>query len=71
MARLSGIVVKFMCSASVAWGSLVWTLGVDLALLIKPCCGGRPTYKIEEDGHTDVGSGPVCLSKMRRIGNRY
>ena len=21
------------------------------ALLVKPCCGRRPTYKVEEDGH--------------------
>ena len=21
------------------------------ALLIKPCCGRHPTYKVEEDGH--------------------
>ena len=25
-----GIVVKFPCSASAAWGSLVWILGTDL-----------------------------------------
>ena len=25
--------------------------GVDMALLGKPCCGRRPTYKVEEDGH--------------------
>ena len=33
----------------------------------KPCCGRHPTYKVEEDGH-DVSSGPVFLSKKRRIG---
>ena len=21
------------------------------ALLVEPCCGRRPTYKVEEDGH--------------------
>ena len=46
----SGIVVKFECSTSVAWGSQVQILGTDLALLVKPCCGGIP-HKIEEDWH--------------------
>ena len=23
----------------------------DMAPLGKPCCGRRPTYKVEEDGH--------------------
>ena len=40
--RPSGTAVKFACSASVARGSLVRTLGVDMALLGKPCCGRRP-----------------------------
>ena len=26
-------------------------LGADMAPLGKPCCGRRPTYKEEEDGH--------------------
>ena len=47
----SDAVVKFVLSALVAWGSPVWIPGVDMALLIKPCCGRRPTYKVEEDGH--------------------
>ena len=25
--------------------------GVDMALLGTPCCGRRPMYKVEEDGH--------------------
>ena len=45
------IVIKFTCSASVDWGSPAQVPGVDLAPLIKPCCGRRPTYKREEDGH--------------------
>ena len=47
---LGGIVVKFARFASVVWGSQVWILGMDLALLIKPHCGGTP-HKIEEDWH--------------------
>ena len=34
-----------------ARGSPVRILGVDMALLGKPCCGRHPTYKVEEDGH--------------------
>uniref|UniRef100_A0A8C4PTP0 J domain-containing protein n=1 Tax=Equus asinus asinus TaxID=83772 RepID=A0A8C4PTP0_EQUAS len=30
----------------------------------------HPTYKVEEDGHRYVSSGPVFLSKKRRIGRR-
>ena len=46
-----GGVVKFARSTSAAQGSPVRILGVDMALLGKPFCGGRPTYKVEEDGH--------------------
>ena len=41
--RSGGIAVMFACSDSVA--------SVDLASLIKPRCGRRPTYKVEEDEH--------------------
>ena len=50
-AGLVAAAVKFAHSALVAWVSLVRTLGVDMAPLGKPCCGRRPTYKVEEDGH--------------------
>ena len=43
--------VKFSYSSSEAQGSLVQTQGADLALLIKPCHGRCPIYKIEEDRH--------------------
>ena len=46
-----GTVVKFAHSALVARGSPVRILGAVMALLGKPCCGRRPTYKVEEDGH--------------------
>ena len=46
-----GVAVKCARSALVARGSLVWILGADMAPLGKPCCGRRPTYKVEEDGH--------------------
>ena len=44
------VVVRFVCSALQAGGSQVPTTGTDLALLIKPHCGGIP-YKLEEDWH--------------------
>ena len=46
-----GAVVKCARFTLVAWGPPVRILGADMALLIKPCCGRRPTYKVEEDGH--------------------
>ena len=45
-----GAVVKFANSALAAQGLQVQILGTDLALLVKPCCGGTP-HKIEEDWH--------------------
>ena len=46
-----GAVVKFARSTLAARGSLVQIPGTDMALLGKPCCGRRPTYKVEENGH--------------------
>ena len=51
MGRPGGTAVKFTHSASAAWGSLVQIPGADMALLVKPCCGRRPLYKVEEDAH--------------------
>ena len=51
-----------------ARGSLVLIPGADMAPLGTPCCGSRPTYKVEEDAH-DVSSGPGFLSKKRRTGS--
>ena len=39
------------------------------APLGKPYCGRRPTYKKKRKMGTDVTSGPVFLSKKRRIGS--
>ena len=71
--------VKFVHSTSAAQGSQVRIPGVDLALLIKPCCGGVP-HKIGEDWlsdnipqakrgrlTTDVSSGPIFLTKNKLI----
>ena len=46
-----GVAVKCARSASVARSLLVQILGMDMAPLGTPCCGRRPTYKVEEDGH--------------------
>ena len=47
----SGTVVEFAHSASAAQGLLVRIPGADMALLVGPCCGRCPTYKVEKDGH--------------------
>ena len=46
-----GAAVKFARSASAAQDSPVRIPGADMAPLGKPCCGRRPTYKVEKDGH--------------------
>ena len=46
-----GAVVKWARSSLAARGSQVQIPGADMALLGKPYCGKRPTYKVEEDGH--------------------
>ena len=48
--RLGGAVVKCARSDSAAQGLQVWILDADMAPLGKPCCGRRPTYKVEDDG---------------------
>ena len=47
----SGAAVKCARSASAAWGSPVRVPGAGMGQCGKPCCGRRPTYKVEEDGH--------------------
>ena len=49
--RPGGVVGKFAHSALAAWALLVRIPAAHLAVLIKLCCGRRPTYKIEDDGH--------------------
>ena len=46
-----GAAVKCARSALVAQGSPVRIPGAGMASLGTPCCGKRPTYKVEEDGH--------------------
>ena len=43
--------VKCAHSASAAQGSPVQIPGGDMAPHGKSCCGRRPSYKVEEDGH--------------------
>ena len=43
--------VKLASSNLAAGASQVRIPGADMAPLGKPCCGRRPTYKVEEDGH--------------------
>ena len=63
------------------WPGVCWfeSPGQTCALLGMPCCGRRPTYKVEEDGHgyelraslpqqtgglvVDVSSGLIFLKK--------
>ena len=47
----SGIVVKFMHSASAAQGSWVQIWGTDLHTICQAVLWWHPTYEIEEDWH--------------------
>ena len=47
----SGVVVKFVCSASAAQASQVWILGADLHISHQAMLWRCPTYKIEEYWH--------------------
>ena len=55
---LHGIVFKFVCSVSMAWGLRVQTL------LVNPCCGGIPPTKQRKFG-TDVSLGTIFLTKKK------
>ena len=46
-----GVVVEFTHSTSVAWGSCIRILGVDLPTAHQAMLWPCPTYKTEEDGH--------------------
>lgn len=62
----SGAAGKCARSASAAWGSPVRISGADGAPLGGPCCGRRPTYGVEEDGH---GCGLGASLPRRREGD--
>ena len=66
--QAGGTAVKCACFTLVARGLPVRIPGADMALFGKPCCGRHPTYKVKMG--RDVSSGPVFLSKKRRIGSR-
>ena len=68
--RASGTVVKFAHSALTAWGSPVQILGADLCTTLSShTVADVPHIKQRKMG-LDVRSGPVFLSKKRRIGGR-
>ena len=50
-AQPGGIVVKFACSAPVAWGSQVWILGADPHAACQATVWWHPMYKIMENWH--------------------
>ena len=54
-----------MFSASEARGSLVGILGAELALLIRPHCGGIP-HKIEEDWQQMLAQGLSSSQKEKK-----
>ena len=55
---------------SAAWGLPVWIPGADMAPLGKShAVVGVPRVKRRKTG-TNVSSGPVFLSKKRKIGSR-
>ena len=67
--RPCGTAVKCTCSALVAQGSPIRIPGADMAPLGKShAVAGVPRIKRRKMG-TDVSSGPVFLSKKRRIGS--
>ena len=63
-----GTAVKCTRSASAPWGSPVQIPGADMHHLARHAVVGVPHIKYRKMG-TDVRSGPVFLSKKRRIGS--
>ena len=60
---------KFAHSALVAQGLQVWITGANMTLPVNHAVVGVPHIKWKKMG-TDVSSGPIFLSKKRRIGSR-
>ena len=65
-----GVVVKFVCSALVAWVRGVKSWAHTYAPLIKLYCGSIPHTKYRKMG-TDVSTGTIFLKKKRKIGNGW
>ena len=59
--------VKFMCSASVAWGSWVQIPGTDLYTAYQTMLWQHSTYKIEEDWHRCELSNNLPQAKRGRL----
>ena len=68
--RPGGTAVKYALSYSAAWGLPVWILGADMAPLDGPCCGRRPTYKVEEDIDNFVWWDLLPLSDLQILAMR-
>ena len=59
----ASLVAQWLSAHVLAQGSPVWIPGADMALLDMPCCGRRPTYKLEEDGVRMLAQGQSSLAK--------
>ena len=66
----AGVVVKFACSASVAWGSWVWIPGVDLYTTHQAMLWQCPMYKNGGRWAQMLVQWQPSSSKKRKVGNR-
>ena len=63
----SGVVVKFVFSASVAQGSWAWIPGVDLCMAHQAMLWWHPTYKIGKDWHRCLLRANLLPAKRGRL----